>query len=161
MNGLISLLLREGLGAFVGGRILREGIRRLVGLIAFYVVIAILSLATLVFLYVLAYRWLSDDLGEQSAAAILAGGNLLLMGLALLVRSATRHKARPPATGSGNAGFDAGLALGRSLSRELRKAAPLVALAAAVIGLVIGARPEVLEAFRKRPAKARGRRDES
>jgi di/tricarboxylate transporter len=54
---------------------------------------ALFGIAGLVFLYVLADRFLVDRLGDPvAAAAILAGANILLVLLMLLVRSLTARK---------------------------------------------------------------------
>jgi uncharacterized membrane protein len=55
--------------------------------------VALFGVAGLIFLYVLADRFLADRLGDPVlAAAILAGANILLVLLMLLIRSLTARK---------------------------------------------------------------------
>ncbi len=159
MKGLISLLLRERVGAYVGRHVLRQMLNRVIGTIVFYAVLAVLALAALAFLYVLIDRWLAAEFDQESAAAILVGGNLVLIALALLGRRLSRPgSGRSSVIGLSKPDLDAGIALGQRLAKELRKAAPGMALAAAVIGLAIGARPEVLQLLRRRPRASNDQR---
>jgi len=177
MGGLISFLLRNGSGLIkdsaeilIGQALIRTVTQRLKGILIFYAVIAVFALAALVFLYVLLYQWVSLRLDDVSAAAILFGANLLLIAAMLLGRMI--FKPKPVVTASplieliksqaGQLGaeikdkdFEAGLAIGAEIGRHLRKATPQIALAAAVLGLVIGIRPQILGLFsrRERPAK--------
>ena len=177
MSGLITFLLRNGSGLIrdgaeilIGQALIRAVTQRLKGFLLFYAVLVMFALAALVFLYVLIYRFLSLRLGDVSAAAILCGANLLLIALMLLGRAL--FKPKPVVTASplvelirsqaGQLGaeikdkdFEAGLAIGAEIGRHLRKATPQIALAAAVLGLVIGIRPQILGLFRRRepPAK--------
>jgi hypothetical protein len=181
MNGLVAFLLRYGGGLLrdgaeilIGQALIRTVTQRLKGFLLFYAVVAIFALAALVFLYVLIYRWLSLRLGDVSAAAILCGANLLLVAfmlagralfrprrvaaaspLAEVIRAQAGHLGIDPQNGH----FEAGLAAGAELGRHLRKATPQIALAAAVLGLVIGLRPQLLSLLTglDRPAKARRR----
>jgi len=179
MSGLIAFLLRNGSGLIrdgaeilIGQALIRAVTQRLKGLLLFYAVLAVFALAALVFLYVLIYRFLSLRLDDISAAAILCGANLALIVLMLAGRAL--FKPKPVVTASplveliksqaGQLGadikdkdFEAGLAIGAEMGRRLRKATPQIALAAAVLGLVIGIRPQILGLFRRRepPAKKR------
>jgi hypothetical protein len=179
MNGIIAFLvryagrlLRDGAEILIGQALIRTVTRRLRGLLLFYAALSGFSLAAIVFLYVLIYRWLSLRMGEIDAAAILCGANLLLVALMLVGRALfrTRHVApvsplaeliRAQASHLGidpkNGHFEAGLAAGAELGRNLRKATPQIALTAALLGLLIGLRPQLLTllAGLDRPAKAR------
>ena len=180
MSGLIAFLLRNGSGLIkdgaellIGQALIRAVTQRLKGFLLFYAVIAVFALTTVVFLYVLIYRFLSSRLDDISAAAILCGANLLLIGAMLAARAILRPK--PVAAASPLAGlfrsqaaqldaevkdkdFEAGLAIGAEIGRHLRKATPQIALAAAVLGLVIGIRPQLLGLFthREPPANKAG-----
>jgi len=179
MTSLLAFLLRNGSGLIrdgaeilIGQALIRAVTQRLKGLLLFYAVLAVFALAALVFLYVLIYRFLSLRLDDISAAAILCGANLALIVLMLAGRAL--FKPKPVVTASplveliksqaGQLGadikdkdFEAGLAIGAEMGRRLRKATPQIALAAAVLGLVIGIRPQILGLFRRRepPAKKR------
>jgi membrane associated rhomboid family serine protease len=172
MSGLIGFLLRGGGGLIkdsaeilIGQALVRAVTQRLKGFLLFYAVIAMLALAALIFLYVLIYRVLSSRLDDISAAAILLGANLLLIGLMLAARAI--FKPRRVVTTSPLAelirsqveqlggevkdkDLEAGLAIGAEIGHRLRKATPQIALAAAVLGLVIGIRPQVLGLFSRR-----------
>jgi len=177
MNGLLAFLLRHGSGLlrdgaeiFIGQALIRAVTRRLKGIIAFYAVLAVFLLAALVFFYVLLYRFLAQRLDDVSAAAIVCGANLLLVGLMLVGKAFYRPKrviaASPLAElvrsqveglGTKDANFDAGLAIGSQIGQQLRKATPVIVLAAGVLGLVIGLRPQVLGLFsRKEPPAKKG-----
>jgi len=179
MSGLIAFLLRNGSGLIkdgaeilIGQALVRAVTQRLKGILLFYSIIVVLALATLVFLYVLAYRALSARLDDVSAAAILVGANLLLIGLMLAGKAI--FKPRQPAisasplaeliksqagrqlgAGIKDEHFEAGLALGAEIGHRLRKATPQIALAAAVLGLVIGIRPQILGLFSRREPRAK------
>jgi hypothetical protein len=141
------------------------------GFLLFYSFIAVFALSALVFFYVLIYRVLSSRLDGISAAAILVGANLLLIGLMLAARAIFKPR-RPTISASplaelirsqaehfgaelNDKDFETGLAIGTEIGHRLRKATPQIALAAAVLGLVIGIRPQILGLFsrRDRPAK--------
>jgi len=179
MTSLLAFLLRNGSGLIrdgaeilIGQALVRAVTQRLKGLLLFYAVLGVSALAALVFLYVLIYRFLSLRLDDISAAAILCGANLALIVLMLVGRAL--FKPKPVVTASplielirsqaGQLGadikdkdFEAGLEIGAEMGRRLRKATPQIALAAAVLGLVIGLRPQILGLFRRRepPAKKR------
>ncbi len=141
----------------------RRVIRRMAITAAIYLVVGVLALAALAFLYVLIYRLLSEQLGGDGAAAILVGGNLLLIGLILGVRAllsrggsgrrGTRASLPAGMTAGvkdlGQSGFEAGMALGSRLGAKVRRAAPEIALTAGIIGLIVGLRPGVLSLFRR------------
>ena len=176
MNSLLGVLLRQGSGILkdgveilIGQALVRAVAQRLKGVVAFYTVLAVFALAALVFFYVLLYRFLSLRLGDIGAAAILCGANLLLAVLMLAGKALYRPKpviaASPLAEliksqagglGAGDIDFDAGIAIGQQIGKHIRKATPHIALAAIVLGLAIGARPQILGLFRRKgppPAK--------
>jgi hypothetical protein len=179
MNGLIAFLtryggglLRDGAEILIGQALIRTLTQRLQGILLFYAAITGFSLSAIVFLYVLIYRWLSLRLDDVSAAAILFGANLLLVALMLAGRALFRPRRVAPASplagliraqasqlgrDTKNGHFEAGLAAGAELGRHLRKATPQIALGAAVLGLMIGLRPQLLTLLTgvDRPAKAR------
>jgi hypothetical protein len=178
MSGLLGFLLRNGGGlikegaeVLIGQALIRAITQRLKGILLFYAVIVVLALAALVFFFVLLYRWLSLRFDDVSAAAILLGANLLLIGLMLAARAIFKPR-RPVISGSPLAeliksqaqhlgaelkdeDFDAGLAIGSAVGKRLRKATPQIALAAAVLGLVIGIRPQILGLFSRRDRRAK------
>jgi hypothetical protein len=176
MNSLLAFLLRNGAGllkdgveVLIGQALIKAVTQRLKGLIVFYAVIATFALAALVFLYVLLYRLVASRLGDISAAAILCGANLLLILLAVAARAVFRPKpiaasaaspvvqllkAHTEGLGGKDLNFDAGIAIGNQIGRHIRKATPQIALAAVVLGLVIGARPQILGLFRRREPPA-------
>jgi hypothetical protein len=171
MNSLLLFLLRNGGGVlregaeiFIGQALIRAATQRLKGILVFYSVLAVFAVAALAFFYVLLYRGLSLRTSEQSAAAILCAANLLLIAATLAGRALIRSKA-PVGTGSPiidlikshseglsaeDVNFEAGIAIGNQIGKHMRKAAPQIALAAAVLGLVIGVRPQILGLFRRR-----------
>jgi hypothetical protein len=177
MNSLLAFLLRNGAGLLKDGpeilisqALIRTVTQRLKGFIAFYAVVAVFALAALVFLYVLLYRLLASRLDDVSAAAILCGANLLLIVLIVAGRAVFRPrpvaasaaspivellKTHAEGLGGKDMNFDAGIAIGNQIGRHIRKATPQIALAAVVLGLVIGIRPQILGLFRRRepPAK--------
>lgn len=171
MNSLLSFLLRSGGGilresaeVLIGQALVRAATRRLKGILLFYAMLSMFALAALVFFYVLLYRWLSLRLDETSAAAILCGANLLLVALMLIGRALIKPKAltlskspivemirsHTEGLGSSKGSFDSGVEIGK----HIRKAAPQIAIAAAVLGLVIGVRPQILGLFRRRKPPA-------
>jgi hypothetical protein len=176
MNSLLAFLLRNGAGllkdgaeVLIGQALVRAVTQRLKGLIVFYAVTAVLALAALVFLYVLLYRLLASRLDDVSAAAILCGANLLLIVLMVAGRAVFRPKpvaesaaspivallkSHAEGLGGKNMNFDAGIEIGNRIGRHIRKATPKIALAAVVLGLVIGFRPQIL-GFRRREPPAR------
>jgi hypothetical protein len=166
MSGLLGFLLRNGGGlikegaeVLIGQALIRAITQRLKGILLFYAVIVVLALAALVFFFVLLYRWLSLRFDDVSAAAILLGANLLLIGLMLAARAIFKPR-RPVISQHLGAelkdeDFDAGLAIGSAVGKRLRKATPQIALAAAVLGLVIGIRPQILGLFSRRDRRAK------
>jgi hypothetical protein len=184
MSGLLAFLLRnsgglirEGAEILIGQALIRAVTQRLKGFLLFYAVLGMFALAALVFLYVLIYRWLSLRLDDVSAAAIMLGANLILIALMLAARAIFRP--RPVIAASPLAeliksqlehlgaevedkDFQAGLAVGAEIGRHLRKATPQIVLAAAVLGLVIGIRPQILGLFsRERPPKKSPRKSKA
>ncbi len=180
MSGLVAFLLRSGSGLIrdgaeilIGQALIRAVTQRLRGFLLFYSVLAVFALAALVFLYVLVYRWLSLRLDDVSAAAILFGANLALIVLMLVGRAIFKPKpvvaasplveliksqAEQLGADIKDKDFEAGLAIGAEIGKHLRKATPQIVLAAAVLGLVIGIRPQILGLFgRKEPPAKKGR----
>jgi hypothetical protein len=151
MNRLIFMLIKEGLALFISRDLIRRHVRRIILSLIFYTILLLFAFVAIVFLYVFLDRWLSQSLGTTSAAAILCGGNLALIGLALIVRSLLRRRPLPQAgsiaaRAAANPNFDAGIAIGRNLTTSLKKAAPEIAIAAAIAGVIFGI-------FRRRPTK--------
>jgi hypothetical protein len=173
MIGLLLSLVRTGLGMVVEGALIKQVVRRAVSAVILYVVIGIFAIAAVVFAYLFLYRVLAVRIGEEGAAAALCGGNLLviaiiLIGIALL--RPRRRVAPNPLLGAlaggvdlaSGPGLDAGIAIGRRLratvKRTVRKAAPGMTVAAALLGVIIGIRPQTLGFFRsKTPAETQGR----
>jgi len=175
MNGLLAFLLRHGSGILrdgaeilIGQAFIRAVTQRLKGVLAFYAVLMMFALAALVFFYVLLYRFLCLRLDSVSAAAILSGANLLLILAMLAGRAIFRPKpviaasplaelirSRVGGLETKDMNFDAGIAIGSQIGNHIRKATPQIALAALVLGLVIGVRPQILGLFRRKepPAK--------
>ena len=177
MSGLLGFLLRnggdllkDGAEVLIGQALVRAVTQRLKGILLFYSVIAILAVTTLIFLYVLLYQALSSRLDHVSAAAIVVGANLLLIGLMLAAKAI--FKPKPVVSASpvaeiiksqfghlgaeiGDKDLEAGLAIGAEIGHRLRKATPQIALAAAVLGLVIGIRPQILGLFSRREPRAK------
>jgi hypothetical protein len=175
MNSLLAFLLRQGGGILrdsaeilIGRALIGAVTHRLKGILAFYTVLMTFALAALVFLYVLLYRFLCLRLDEISAAAILCGANLLLIVVMLAGRALLRPKpiiavsplaelikSQVDGLGTKDTDLDAGIAIGRQIGKHIRKATPQIALAAIVLGLAIGARPQILDLFRRKepPAK--------
>jgi len=150
MNRLIYLLIKEGLALFISRDLIRRSVRRIILSIIFYTILSLFAAAVIVFLYVFLDRWLSQFLGATSAAAIICGGNLAVIGLALIIRALSRPQPAPQArsiAAAANPNFDAGIAIGRNLSKSLKKAAPEIAIAAAIAGIIFGI-------FRRRPKKS-------
>ena len=119
--------------------------------------LAVFGTTALIFFYVFVYHRLSEALDADSAAAILCGANLVLIALVLIGRAiarSSRRRSGPAGSAVQSSNADAALALGLGLERKLREKAPEAALVAAVIGLALGARPELLDLL-----KPRGRRD--
>ncbi len=160
MNGLLSFLLREA-PALLGGRaLIRQAVRRAVTTVAVYAIVGILGTASLSFLYVLIYIWLSGRLDPLDAAAILSGSNLLIAAVILIVRSVMQKKRPEPPTSLAHAitqSIDpkAAVAAGMAIGRKIRKATPKIALGAGLIGLAIGIRPQLIGLTRRRPAADR------
>jgi hypothetical protein len=169
MNSLLSFLLRSGGGVLregaeilIGQALVRAATQRLRGILIFYSALAIFAAAALAFFYILLYRWLSLWTSDQGAAAILCGVNLLLIAAMFAGRALTRPKA-PVSSGSplldlikshgeglSAKDFEAGMAIGSQIGKQVRRAAPQIALAAVVLGLIIGVRPQILGLFRRR-----------
>jgi hypothetical protein len=158
MNGLLSFLLRSGGGIlresaemFISQALVRAATQRLKGILFFYGAMLVFALASLMFFYVLLYRWLSQMVGDIAAAAILLGVNLLLIAIMLLARSivSARTPARPNSplvdmikshvegAGAPNGSFSAGMEIGGRIGEQVRKAAPQIAVGAAVLGLAV------------------------
>jgi hypothetical protein len=179
MGAIIGFLLRNGSGLIkdgaeilIGQAVIRAVTQRLKGILIFYAVISVFALAALIFLYVLVYRWLSLQLDDVSAAAILVGANLLMIVVMLAGKAVSKPKPVPTGAAApliemvrsqvGHLGaeakagnFEAGMAMGQEIGARLRKATPQIALAAAVIGLVIGIRPQILGQFGRRQQQPR------
>lgn len=174
MNSLLMFLLRNGGGflregaeIFIGQALARAATQRLKNILAFYAVLAVFTVAALAFFYILLYRWLSIWTNEQSAAAILCGANLLLIAALFAGRALFRPKApissgspivdliksHTDGLGAKDMNFEAGIEIGSQIGRQLRKAAPQIALGAAIVGLIIGVRPQILGLFRRRERK--------
>jgi hypothetical protein len=174
MSGLLSFLLKSGGGllresaeAYIGGVLVRKTIHELVRAAIVYVLIGVFSIVALVFLYIFLYQWLADRLDGKSAAAILCGANLVMIAVILLVQwlRKNRTKLEPKASAGGLLGnlqghplldpdnLDAGIAMGMEVGKKLRKAAPQIALAAGIIGLIVGVRPELLNLLGGRGGK--------
>jgi hypothetical protein len=154
LSGLLSFLIRQAPGLLVSRELIRQSIRRLVATIAIYAVVAILAVISLAFLYVLLYDWLCDGRDGKIAASIIVGGNLVVIGVILLVRTILRRRT-PPRKNVAQALMEqvkpeAALAAGMAIGRKIRKAAPKIAIGAGVIGLVIGFRPQLLGLFAAR-----------
>jgi hypothetical protein len=155
LKELLLALLREGATLFISREIVKRSTERAIGTIALGAVLAILSLAALAFLYLFLFRLIAADRGEEAAAAILCGGNLLLIALILIGRSLLHATGRRPAKARTNsppgltgADIEAALALGRGLEGRLREVAPEATIVAAILGLAVGARPELLDLLR-------------
>jgi hypothetical protein len=171
MNSLLSFLLRSGGGVlresaevFLGQVLVTAATQRLKGFLLFYSVLSVFALATVAFLYVLLYRWLSLFVGDVGAAAIVCGGNLALIAFMLAGRAVIKPKAsavpnspilemlkaHTGGAAASSSNFSAGMEIGSQIGKHVRKAAPQIAIAAAVVGLVIGLRPQVLGLFSRR-----------
>src|SRR5476649_458438 len=99
MNALLSFLVKSGGGllresaeAYLGGVLVRKTIQELVRALIVYALVGIFSLAALVFLYVFLDRWLAARLGDESAAAILCGANLIVVALVFFGRWLQRRR---------------------------------------------------------------------
>lgn len=167
MTSLLWSLLTEAATLLIAGEV-RRAVREAVAAAIIWIIVGVLGLAALAFLYVLLYRWLADLLGDERAAAILVGGNLLLIGLILTGRAlflaGARRRSRRALRGEaaealkvGEAGLEAGIALGAQIGEKLKKSAPEIALIAGIAGLVIGLRPQLLGLF-DRKQKPDGKR---
>jgi hypothetical protein len=178
MNGLMSFLMKSGGGllresaeAYIGGVLVRKTIHELVRAAIVYVLIGIFAIVALIFGYIFLYQWLSRRLDGASAAAILCGAHLLMIAVVLLVQwlRKNRTKLEPKASAGGLLGnlqghplldpnnLDAGIAMGMEVGKKLRKAAPQIALAAGIAGLIVGVRPELLNLFGGKSGKPKGR----
>ena len=178
MSGLLSFLIKSGGGllresaeAYIGGVLVRKTIHELVRAAIVYILVGVFSTIALVFLYIFLYQWLSSRLDGMSAAAILCGANLLMIAAVLLAQWLRKNRAKlePRASGGGLLGslqghplldpdnLDAGIAMGMEVGKKLRKAAPQIALAAGIIGLIVGVRPELLNLFGGRGGKPKDR----
>jgi hypothetical protein len=161
MNSLLWSLLREIASALIAGEV-RRAMQRMVAAAITWIIVGVLGIATLAFVYVLTYRLLAGSFGDERAAAIMVGGNLLLIGLILGVRAIvtnSRRRKHPQLKGDaakalemGEAGLEAGIALGAKLGDAVKKSAPQIVLIAAIAGVIIGLRPQLLGVFdRKKP----------
>lgn len=178
MSWLISFLMKSGGGllresaeAYIGGVLVRKTIHELVRAAIVYILVGVFSTIALVFLYIFLYEWLADRLDGKSAAAILCGANLVIVAVVLLVQwlRKNRTKLEPRESAGGLLGnlqghplldpdnLNAGIAIGMEVSAKLRKAAPQIALAAGIIGLIVGVRPELLNLFGGRGGKPKDR----
>jgi hypothetical protein len=85
-------------------------------------------------------------------------GKALFRPKRVVPRSPLAELVRSQAEGVGtkDANFDAGLAIGSQIGQQLRKATPVVVLAAGVLGLVIGLRPQVLGLFSRKEPRNKG-----
>jgi hypothetical protein len=151
MNRLIYMLIKEGLALFISRDLIRRNVRRIILSFIFYTILLLFAVVAIVFLYVFLDRWLSQSLGATSAAAILCGGNLAVIGLALIVRSLSQRRPKPQAGSIAgalqtNPNFDTEIAMGRNLAASLKKAAPEIAIAAAIAGVIFSV-------FRRRSKK--------
>ncbi len=167
MNKLLKLLIKEA-SVMALAEEARQAIRRMVMTAIIYLIVGVFGVATLAFVYVLIYRLLAEALDGDSAAAIVIGGNLLIIGLILGVRAISRgasgrRRSRRRNAGEqaaltaeaveiGRSAIEAGMVVGSRLGQKLRRAAPEIALAAAVVGLIIGVRPQLLTIFRSQKA---------
>jgi hypothetical protein len=159
MNKLLGSLLRDGLAVAAGNQI-RKSIRRMGGLVAYYGVVAVFALAALAFLYVLIYDWLAQRLDPLSAAGILFAGNLLVAIVMIVARRLSKPRpslnVQVPVVNGAVAGqaMEAGVALGREMRERLRRATPQIVAGAAVLGLIVGVRPQLIGLGRKRPSSS-------
>jgi hypothetical protein len=158
MSSLLLSLIREGATLFIGREIEKRIKQRLASLAVTFAILAVLGAASLTFLYIFAFDAIAAALDRQSAAAILCGANLLLIALILIGRTIAQQ-ARRRRVGAvrplGIAGLtksdtNEALALGVQTAKRLRKMAPEAAIVAAVLGLAIGARPELLDLLKPR-----------
>jgi hypothetical protein len=160
MGNLLRSLALDALASKVKEEV-HEAIRRAAVSIALYAAAGLFALAALAFAYVVAYDLMAPRVGDWQAAAILVGVNLLIVLIILAARSGMvkggrRKPSRPPlglsapATAATAAGLDAGLALGGKIGGKIREAAPQIVLAAGVLGLLIGLRPQLLGLFQRK-----------
>lgn len=153
---LLPLGLISELAASFVAKEVRQTLDKVIAAAVAYLVIAVLGLIALAFVYVLAFEWLAESLGGKSAAAILIGVNLVLIGLVLAIHalSGRRRRSSPsspaPSLGLEQAGLEAGLALGSEIGAKLRKATPQIVFAAAMVGFIVGIRPEILTILTRR-----------
>jgi len=153
------MVLREALGLLGGTDLVYNAARRVIRRAALYGAATAFALTALVFFYIFLDRWLSRVLGDgASAAALLAGANLIAVASILIAigLGADRRRRTRSVTARGlleGAGLESGLALGATVGRRLRKSSPTVTLLAGLIGLAIGARPELLDLVRGRRRK--------
>jgi hypothetical protein len=146
--GAILSLLREWAIVAIGREIATRTLRRASEAALLFVLLTILSVAAVVFFYLFAYRWLSARLDGESAAAILCGANLLLIGIILGVRAISAALTRGEAKREASAELRGLMDIGLGLEERLREKAPTAALVAMIVGLAIGARPELLDIFK-------------
>jgi hypothetical protein len=174
MSGLLSFLLRNGSGllresaeVFIGQALVRAGTRKLKGILLFYAVLSVFALAALAFFYVLLYRWLALHMDDAPAAGIMCGANLAMIALMLVGRAVIKPRARTLSSspvlemiksraegiGASAGTFEAGMAIGSQIGKTIRKSAPKIAVGAAILGLLIGVRPQMFGLFRRRQPK--------
>jgi len=156
--GAILSLLREWAVVAIGREIAGRMMRRVSNTALLVVLLAVLGLAAIVFFYIFVYRWLSVRLDEESAAAILCGANLLLIALVLGVRAVLAGLGRRQAKHAASSELGALMDIGLGLEERLREKAPTAALIAMVVGLAVGARPELLDIFKSSERSKRSNR---
>lgn len=152
IEALLSVL-REWVVAAISREVATRTVRRVSEAVALFVIMAVLGLASLVFFYLFAYRWLAATIDDESAAAILCGANLLLIALIIGIRALAGSLRRKTADNAKNAELHELLNLGLSINEQLREKAPIAALVAIVAGIAVGARPELLDILKPKPKK--------
>ncbi len=160
MIGAIVSLLREWAMVAIGREIASRTIRRASETAALFVLLAVLGLAAIVFFYIFVYRWLSVRLDEESAAAILCGANLLLIALILGIRAISAALGHRHARHEAGSELGALMDIGLGLEERLREKAPTAALIAMIIGLAVGARPELLDILKPSGKQKRSSRSD-
>ncbi len=170
MSGFLSQILRSTFSIlvntaeiYIGSALVKKAKERLVGLIALYALLTVLSLAVVTFFFIFLYRWLSVRVNGEYAAAILCGASLFVIIAILIWRKLSQRRRKIPerrAIGglvetlasvleAQDPNLEAGLALGRRLRDKLKNVTPELVIAAVLVGLIIGVRPEVLGSFHR------------